>query len=240
MADGGPYFDAYLQFARIVLSTVAAGGSIVCENSFADEVIGLTSQIPEGLFANLDRDWTELVRSVGGGDIGLVVPPFLAMLLNRCARRDAILSVLEDMKNEFREPREKMWSLIQAFKGARTIAEANTIRHELQRAGDLMSPTKEWPVLCPVRTLWKVFAWGLGGAVVGGLAGHPLAGAAGAVVTQAAGVIGSAVPEFRIIFRRGAFDLARRLNTDLRTVPRMPELLRSVLTHAEQADLGLT
>jgi hypothetical protein len=239
MTSDGPYFEAHVKFARVVLTTVAAGGSIVCENSFADEIINLSSQPPEDLFAQLDREWTELVRSVDGGDIGLVVPPFLAILLNRCARRDAILNVLEDMKNEFREPREKMWSLIRTFKCARTIAEANEIRHELQRAGELMSPAKQWPVLCPVRTLWRVFAWGLGGAAVGGLAGHPLAGAAGAVVTQAAAVTGSAVPEFRMIFRRGAFDLARRLNTDLRTVPRMPELLRSILTHTEQADLGL-
>jgi hypothetical protein len=72
------------------------------------------------------------------------------------------------------------------------------------------------------------------------MTGNPLAGAAGAVLNQLSGVIGSGVPEFRLIFRRGAFDLAQRLNTDLRTVPRMPELLRSVLTHAEQADLGLT
>jgi hypothetical protein len=240
MADRGPYFNTYLQFARIILSTVAAGGSIVCENSFADEVIDLASQIPEGLFANLDREWTQLVRSVDGGEIGLVVPPFLAILLNRCPRRDAILNVLEDMKNEFREPREKMWNLIQTFKCARTIVEANDVRRELQRAGELMSPTKEWPPFCPVRTLWKVFTCGLGGAAVGGLAGHPLAGAAAAVVAHVAGAIGDAVPEFRIIFRRGAFDVARRINRDMRTVPRMPELLRSILTHAEQTRLGLT
>ena len=100
---------------------MAGGGSILFENSFADELINLTSRLPEGLFAQLDQGWTELVRSVDGGDIGFVVPPFLASLLNRCTRRDALLNVLEDMKNEFREPREKMWSLIQAFKGARTI-----------------------------------------------------------------------------------------------------------------------
>ena len=122
MADRGPYFDTYLGFARIILSTVAAGGSIVCEHSFADEVIGLTSQFPECLFAQLDREWTELVRSVDEGDIGLVVPPFLAILLNRSARRDAILNVLEDMKDELREARERMWSLMHAFKEARTIA----------------------------------------------------------------------------------------------------------------------
>ena len=240
MTDSGPYFETHLKFIRVLLSTVAAGGSIVLEDSFADEVIDLTSEFPEGLFAQLDREWTELVRSVDGGDIGLVVPPFLAILLSRCARRDAILDILEDMKNEFRGPREKMWSLIRAFKGAGTVAEASEMRRELQRAGELMSPNREWPTWSPVRTFWKVVVSGVGGAAVGGMAGSPLAGAAGAVVNQVASVIGRDVPEFRVIFRRGAFDLARRLNRDLRSIPRMPELLGSVLTRTEMAALGLT
>ena len=60
----------------------------------------------------------------------------------------------------------------------------------------------------------------------------------GALV-KVATVIGNDVPEFRLIFRCGAFDLARRLNRDLRNIPRMPELLGSILTRAETAALGL-
>jgi hypothetical protein len=71
------------------------------------------------------------------------------------------------------------------------------------------------------------------------MAGNPLAGAAGAVFNQVAGVIGNDVPEFRLIFRRGALDLARRLNRDLLNIPRMPELLGSVLTRAENDALAL-
>ena len=239
MTDRGPYLDSHLEFIRVILSTVAAGGSIVFEDSFADEVIDFTSQFPEGLFSRLDQEWTELLRSVDGGDIGLVVPPFLAILLNRCARRDAILNVLEDMKNEFRQPREKMWTLIHAFRDARGITEANDIRRELQQAGELMCPTKDWPTMSPVRTLWKVFTSALGGAAGGAIAGHPLAGAAGAIFNQAAGVIGHDVPEFRLIFRCGAFDLARRLNRDLRKLPRISQLLGSILTRAEIATLGV-
>ena len=56
---------------------------------------------------------------------------------------------------------------------------------------------------------------------------------------QFAGVIGNDAPEFRLNFRRGAFDLARRLNQDLRNIPRMPELLGSILTRTEIAALGL-
>jgi hypothetical protein len=119
------------------------------------------------------------------------------------------------------------------------MADANEIGQELQRAGELMTPDQRWPSLCPVRTLWKVVISGIGGAAVGGLAGNPLAGAAGAVFNQVAGVIGNEVPEFRLISRCGVFDLARRLNRDLRNIPRMPELLGSILTRAENAALGL-
>jgi len=38
------------------------------------------------------------------------------------------------------------------------------------------------------------------------MAGNPLAGTADAVFNQVAGVIGNDVPEFRLIFRRGAFN----------------------------------
>ena len=71
------------------------------------------------------------------------------------------------------------------------------------------------------------------------MAGNPLAGGVGAVLDQVASIVGNEVPEFWLISRRGAFDLARRLNRDLRNIPRMPELLGSILTRAEIAALGL-
>jgi len=59
------------------------------------------------------------------------------------------------------------------------------------------------------------------------------------VPVEVTGVIGNDLPGFRLIFRCGAFELARRLNRDLRNIPRMPELLGSILTRAENAALGL-
>ena len=63
--------------------------------------------------------------------------------------------------------------------------------------------------------------------------------AAGAALNQAASIIGNQVPESRAVFRCGAFDLARRLNRDLRNVPRMPQLLSSILTRTGIAALRL-
>jgi hypothetical protein len=84
----------------------------------------------------------------------------------------------------------------------------------------------------------RIVVSGTSGAGVGGMAGNPLAGAAGAAFNQVAGVTGNDVPEFRLTFRRCAFDLARRLNRDLRNIPSMPELLGSILARAETAAQG--
>ena len=92
-----------------------------------------------------------------------------------------------------------------------------------------------------VTLLERVVISGISGAAVGGMAGNPLAGAAGGVFNQVAGVIGNDVPEFRLIFRSGTFNLARRLNRDLRNIRRMPELLGSILRLTRMglwADLG--
>jgi hypothetical protein len=77
------------------------------------------------------------------------------------------------------------------------------------------------------------------GAAVGALGGEPAVGAAAAAINQAANTICRAELDFRIIFRAGAFDLARRVNHDLRQIPRMPELLGPILTDAERAALGI-
>jgi len=45
--------------------------------------------------------------------------------------------------------------------------------------------------------------------LIGGVAGNPSAGAEGAVFDQVARAISNDVPEFRLILRRGGFDLAR-------------------------------
>ena len=74
---------------------------------------------------------------------------------------------------------------------------------------------------------------------MGGIAGNVLAGAAGGAANQAARAIGGNEVEFRTLFRRGAFDLARRVNQNLQAFPRIPDLPRPLLTDAERAALGL-
>ncbi len=236
--DEGPYFDAHVQFIKRLVSTEEQGGSIVSEESLADEVVAVGSRIPNDLFANLDGAWAELLAAADQGNVGLSVPPFLAIVLSRCQRRDAILRVIADLKEEFGESRRRLWNTLTALRDARTPVEFNALKRELAVAGERMNPANEWPGLCPVRTLWQIGSAAVGGAAVGALQGNPVAGAAAAVVNEAAHALGNQ-GEFRALFRRGAFDLARRVNVNLQQVPRIPELMRPLLTAAERANLGL-
>ncbi len=238
-ANEGPYFRANTKYIRTLAATVRAGGSIVCESDLPANVVNVASRIPANLLGRLAPEWEKLVRETDQGNIGLVVPPFLAILLNRCARRDAIPAALADMKHDFRQARERVWELIAARSRAQTIQEAAVLTRELERAGELMNPNMAWPAFSPVRTLWQIGAATVGGAAVGALGGEPAVGAAAAAIYQAANAICEAELDFRIIFRAGAFDLARRVNHDLRQIPRMPELLGPILTDAERAALGM-
>ena|SRR5947209_2093429 len=238
-SQAGPYLDAHVKFIADVIATVRAGGSIVFEDSLANEVIEIASVVPEGFFDGLDRGWTEFLIAAREGDIGFAVPPFLAIVLNRCARRDAIPHVLADMKQELASARHQLWELLTRLPAARTIAECNEIKNELARAGEMMNPAHQWPTLRPVRMLWQIGVAAMGGAVVGAIARAPLAGGTAAAVNQAARAVLGNETEFRVLFRRGAFDLARRVNMELRQIARIPELLRPLLTDAERRSLGL-
>jgi len=96
-----------------------------------------------------------------------------------------------------------------------------------------------WPTFSPVRTLWQIGAAALGGALVGAIAGRPEVGAAAAAITQAAGMIRNQEVDFRVLFGRGVFDLARRVSLNLREIPQVPELLRAHLTGVELERLGV-
>jgi len=237
-AHEGPYYEAHVAFLQALVSTVQRGGSIICESEAAEHAIQVTSEIPDAVLNGVEEGWVEMVRSASEGNIGLVVPPFVSILLSRCARRGAILPVLRDMKAEYADGRNRIWDLMNELRNVTSIARAREIRHELEEAARAMNPQNEWPEFFPVRALWKLVMAVVGGAVVGQIAGgHPGAGAAVGAVNQAREIMAGA--NRRAIFAGGVFDLARRINRDLRAVPRMPELLRPLLTQQERERFGI-
>jgi hypothetical protein len=60
-----------------------------------------TEEYPSELFKDLDVKWQEYAGSVAADGCGLLVPPVLSIVLTRCARRDAIVPVLVDLRSEW-------------------------------------------------------------------------------------------------------------------------------------------
>lgn len=237
---GNVYYKAHLDFIGRLLDVVRSGGSVICDGRVGDAAIGIATQVPTELFADLDRDWAEYVRSADAGDVGLIIPPLLTIVLHRAASREAIPEVVRDLRDELAEARRKIWSLVDRLRTVQTLQEAHDIGRELRAASAMMSPKTEASDP-PVRVFWDLFGAAAEGALDGAAAGgDPIRGAASAVVRAAVvKAVRSGKRLTATVFRRGAFDLGRRVRRDLlRAEPPLAVLAR-LLSDAERERLGV-
>lgn len=209
---GEPFYNAHVEYLQKLVGVVKAGGSALVAGELGQTAINRAAEYPEQLFASLDADWKAFARRATDGDIGLVAPPLLSVVLTRAATRDAIPTALSDMRDEYAVARRKVWALLDDLKSARTIDEATRIGKQLASATTAMSPTQSTASSRPARVLWDLAVGGLTGGATAQLAhGDPLIGAITGVIKAA----GSALPapsDFgQMLFHRGAFDLARRV-----------------------------
>jgi hypothetical protein len=136
------FYRAHAEYLQRLFGVVAQGGSVLCEGAFGRVAIEKATEFPTQLFEPLDKDWQEYARRIQAGQLGFVVPPVLAIVLNRCARRDAIPAVVHDLRQEWAEPRRKVWQLVDDLKEARTLREVGHIERELAEASKYFSPSK--------------------------------------------------------------------------------------------------
>jgi len=213
---GNPYYNAHIEYLHRLVSVVTSGGSALVSGKFGRTAIDRAADYPEKLFETLDADWQTFARKAGEGDVGVTAPPLLSILLTRAARRDALPTVLSDMRDEFAYARAKIWHLLDELKSARTIGDAEGIKRELASASQRMSPATTTSSMGPGRVLWNLIGSALGG---GGAAllthtNPVIGGAIGAVKG-----LGATLPldrEFgHSLFRHGAFDLARRVRGEV-------------------------
>jgi antitoxin component of RelBE/YafQ-DinJ toxin-antitoxin module len=184
-------------------------------------------------------DWQEYAKRIQSGRLGLTIPPVLAIVLSRCARRDAIPGVVRDLRDEWGPGRKKVWQLVGELERARTLNQVNQIEDELAKASKLFSPrsVEEWP--SPLRMLWNFSSAGAQGAAQSTISsGTPATGALTSIVAQIMGMLRSKSVDGRVMFRRGAFDLARRVSHAAANVDADPELLSRFLTDSEKLSLG--
>jgi len=234
---GNPFYTSHLRYLQHLLGIVEEGGSVLCDHAFPRAAIEKATLFPASFFEPLDNDWKVYARKAQLGRLGLVIPPLLSTVLNNCARRDAIPAVITDIRRDWAGARRKIWQLVEAQKNARTLRELNEIDREFAAASKSLSPTKEAEGSSPLRMLWDIFAAAAGGAVTAKLAGGNAE--IGAMTGVANKIIGCAADAWSLL-RRGAFDLAGRIQSAVINVSPMPDKLSQFLSESEKRALGYT
>jgi len=196
------------------------------------------AEYPEAMFQHLDEDWKKYARFAEETGLQFLVPPVLGIVLTRCARRDAIPKVVQDLRDEWSGARGKVWDLLDALRACRTIGEATEIQKELVDAGRQFSPEPSEFDTRPVRVLWDILAGGVAGGGIAAVTGmNPIASAVTGAITQATRTVPAFAHEFgSMLFGRGAFDLARRVRRETSKVEF--ESLSRLLTDAEKGKLA--
>src|SRR6266850_2461061 len=121
--DGNIYFKAHIDHLKRVLGVVEQGGSALMCDDFGRQALGKASEYPDSLFEQLDSDWQRYAKSAQQDGLGLLVPPVLGIVLTRCARRDAIPTVIKDLRDEWAESRRKVWQLLDSLRKCQTLKE---------------------------------------------------------------------------------------------------------------------
>jgi hypothetical protein len=237
--EGNVYYEAHIEFLQRIVSQVRKGGSAVLEGEFGRMAIDASSRYPEKLFENLDLDWQKLARDADAGELGFMVPPVLSIILTRCETREAIPTILKDLRDEWANARAKVWVLLDQLKTVATVGETREIQQELAAASRLLSPTQNETGTPPVRVLWDLVGGTLTGTATALLSGGPLTvgaivGAVGGALRSLPTLIGESGP---VLFGHGAFDLARRVRREAVRVEH--SALARLLTDAEKRNLGL-
>jgi hypothetical protein len=126
--EGNVYYDAHVNYLRRLFGVIAQGGSVVCDGGLGQAALEQASAFPSELFGQLDKDWPQYAEILRSGNLGLNIPPVLAIVLSRCARRDAILTVVKDLRDEWATARGKVWQLVGALRDAPSLRRIDEIR----------------------------------------------------------------------------------------------------------------
>lgn len=238
--EGNVYYETHIEYLKRIVNLVQRGGSALIKGEFGRSAIKASSKYPGDLFNNLDKDWQKFAREADSGDLGLIVPPVLSIVLTRCEKRTAIPDVLRDLRDEWASARAKVWTLLHQLKTVQTIQEMRAIQQELTEASLLFSPVQNPIDSRPVRVLWDLVVGAVSGAVTSSLSGGNLGiGAAiGATISTASRSVPPLIHELGpVLFGRGAFDLAKRVRKEVLRVEYSS--LSKFLTEAEKEKLQL-
>jgi hypothetical protein len=239
---GDAFYNSHLSYCRTVAGVLDRDGSVVYESGYA-ELDGVGTPSAADVLPGLDAQWRDLIRSVERG-VGLDLPPLLAVVMSRAQHRDAIVGVIRDLRDEWASPRRKVWELLRVMRHG-SLKERAAASRELEAASALFNPTGPTTTIPVVRAIWEVFsgaAFSIAGSLTGGA--DPVTAASGGLGVFLKDALSAMHREdwslvADQLFRRGAFDLARRVRVALADVEPVRILLARHLSAEELSSLGL-
>ena len=232
-----PYFRSHLRYLQNLCLVVKRGGSVLVAGDVGRTAIRTSQEMPAALLRHLDADVRRFAEQANRGDLGLVVPPFLAMVIKRAGgRRNRIIDAVGELRDEWSEPRRRVWETLHALRCTSDTEEANGLIRELDEISTAIR-APGIPCVNPMAIAWQVTTAAGAAAVTAWIAsGNPLLGAA---VPAAAQAIAAASSLGYRLFGLGGFGLARSIRREVRNYKPSVDQLSTVLSDSEKRRLGL-
>jgi hypothetical protein len=222
-----------VEYFKQLIDVLRSSGSVVCEGEAAERAELLGKHYPERLFEGLDADWQRMASELATGRFGPVLPPIVALVLQRAQVRKAIPVILYELRDELARARTSVWNAIRRLESAHTVPEMSDALRELDDVSRALSVISGDNRSSSGRVWWEIVGRAIG-AGVAGITGSAITGAAfGSIATRVGDRLISS------LLSRGAVDLGRRLRRELIDVHLSAKELGRILGASERAKLRL-
>jgi hypothetical protein len=236
---GNIYYENHLNFLKQMMYVELSGGSAVVSSDFGVGGITIAQRFPAELFSTLNTEWQTYAKAINERGIGFLVPPFLGIVLKRCRNREEIPLRLKELRDEWAESRQKLWSIIKAYQNSKTSVEMAELERELTAATKYFAPSAEVDFNSrAIRIVWEILAGGIIGAATGTATGSTLVGAVSGMITADGKYISENLREVgNCLLGRGALDLANKVRLDVKEFDLQG--LSRILSDSEKQNLGI-
>lgn len=231
-----PYLESHLRYLQKLSLVVKRGGSVLAVGDVGRAFARSSREMPEALLRNLDQDIRQFAEQANRGEFGLVVPPFVATVIRRAGSRERIIEAVVGLRQEWSEPRRKIWEILHPLRRTADVIEAQGLLRELNDVSQaIRAPGAEGTR--PMEVAWQVTTETGAAAFDTWISGgNPVLGAG---VPAAARAIATAGSLGRRLFGLGGFSLARAITREVRQYQPSVDQLRGLLSDDERGRLGL-
>lgn len=94
------------------------------------------SEWPRKIFDKLDQEYTTAMREIRGPGIAVELPPLTALVLSKASHRSEIPQIIVNIRDEYNESRNELWSLLGQMWNRPTVKEQIEVLRVLTAAAD--------------------------------------------------------------------------------------------------------